>query len=369
VITSDPSVFVDMLPAPQRQRPSASHPALVAAVLLFVAVARVPSACADEWRTVAVSRGSPTPRDEACFVMVAGKAYLIGGRGVHPTDVFDPADHTWTAKSPTPKEISHMQCVAYNNSVYIAGGWYGRFPYEQNHPEMFVYDTDSDAWSTRPYLPNNPERRRGSAAFVLSDDHKMYLIGGNIGGHGSHSKAQALFDVYDPVRNTWNERGMLPDAIHRRDHTGGAMVGGRLCVASGRDGGQADFFNSPVLPVDCFDFQSRTWSAGPNMPHGRAGAAVGQDRSGRLIVAGGEGFGRAYNHVDVFDGHSWNSIAPLNAARHGTGLAVGSFNCTGHMYIAAGVGLQGGSNELITTEEFVPSGTADASCRPRYVSH
>jgi N-acetylneuraminic acid mutarotase len=295
--------------------------------------------------------------------MVAGKAYLIGGRGVHRTDVFDPADNTWTAKSQTPKEMNHMQCVAYNNSVYIAGGWYGQFPYEQNHEEMFVYDIASDSWSTRPYLPNNPERRRGGAAFVLSDDGKMYLVGGNIGGHGSHSKSQALFDVYDPVRNTWNERGMMPDAIHKRDHTGGAMVSGKLCVASGRDGGQTNFFNSPVLPVDCFNFQTRMWNAGPNMPNGRAGAAVGQDRSGRLVVAGGEGFGRAYSNVDVFDGHSWNSIAPLNTARHGTGLAIGLFNC-GFMYIAAGVGVQGGSNELSTTERFLPSGTA-ALCRPR----
>jgi large repetitive protein len=182
--------------APRRRSPIQAWSS-AALVLLLAAVAALAEADSllGEWRTVVAGPGHPTARDEACFVMVRGKAYLIGGRGTHPTDVFDPARKSWASKSGPPQEISHMQCVAYNGSVYIAGGWHGSFPYEKNNNEMFVYDVAADAWSMRPYLPNNPERRRGAAAFVLGYDGKMYLVAGNIGGHGNHSVAQALFDV------------------------------------------------------------------------------------------------------------------------------------------------------------------------------
>jgi hypothetical protein len=161
----------------------------------------------------------------------------------------------------------------------------------------------------------------------------------------------------------WNEDGLLPDAIHKRDHTGGAMVNGKLCVASGRDGGQTNFFDSPILPTDCFNFETTMWEAAPDIPNGRSGAAVGHYRSTKMVVAGGEGFGKAFNNVDVFDGYSWTSATPLKTARHGTGLATGSSNC-GFMYVASGEAAQGGSNPLYSTEQFWPNGTA-ASCRPK----
>jgi large repetitive protein len=160
----------------------------------------------------------PVARHEACFVFVDNMGYLLGGRKVKNTSRFDPTTSTWTTlKVPPQGEFHHMQCVAYQGKIWIAGGWYGS-THEQNHKTMFVYDPATDTWdNTVPYLPNNPERRRGSAAFVLNPaTNKMYLSHGNIGGHGEFAETQVLFDEFDPATKTWKS---LPDAPNGRDRT------------------------------------------------------------------------------------------------------------------------------------------------------
>jgi Kelch motif len=327
------------------------HAAVIALTAFAAAFITVISARSGSWGLIK-TKGLPVARHEACFVFVNGKGYLLGGRKLRPVSEFNPASNTWTTKRFPPQgETHHMQCVAYKGKIWIAGGWKGSGT-EVPHTTMFVYDPVTDTWdNSRPYLPNNPERRRGGAAFVLNGD-MMFLSHGNIGGHGEQATTQKLFDQFNPATGEWK---IMPDAINARDHTGGAMVGGRMCVAGGRDGGVAAFFNSPILPTDCYNFTSRKWVQEANIPNpGRAGVMVARNCEGQMMVAGGEGFGKAYSQVDIFNGKSWTTSASMVEPRHGSGLGIGDCSC-GIIYTASGNNKQGGSSESNTTEMFVPT--------------
>jgi hypothetical protein len=343
-----------------------------------------------------------TKRHEACFVMVKDLAYLIGGRGRNRIDVYDPKRNRWSRKTGPPIELHHMQCVAVpdDNQIYIVSSWTGPYPMEQNveliyvripwlgfgfceistpyyfllmsfSPSYFplilstwqIYNIGNDTWTTRDGLP--ADRRRGGAASVLVG-RRIYVSHGCRGGHetGNFSTTYGWLDYYDIDTNTWVTN--LPDAPNPRDHTGGGYLSNRyICVAGGRDGGSVGFFNLVILPTDCYDLETNTWSVEANIPQGRAGSAYGTTCDGtHLIVAGGEGFGRAWNNVDLFDGKSWTTLDNLEIARHGTGIAVDctqNITCESKLYVASGAGSQGGAKEIRSTETYFPN-KAVTSC-------
>lgn len=203
------------------------------------------------------------------------------------------------------------------------------------------------------------DRQRGGAAIVLAGN-RIYVSHGNRGGHetANHSISLNWLDYYDLQLNIWVTN--LTNAPHVRDHTGGAYVNGRICIAGGRDGGQIDFISRVVLPTDCYNPITRTWSIEANIPQGRAGSSYGRSCDGKLIVAGGEGPSSAYNNVDVFDGTTWTTIDSLNVQRHGSGLAVDCI-CQ-QIHIASGAITCGGRYEVKSIETLFANGI-DVPCR------
>jgi hypothetical protein len=209
-------------------------------------------------------------------------------------------------------------------------------------------------------------RRRGGAAAVLVNGTRIYVSHGNRGGHetANFSTSLAWLDFYDLETDAW-VTGVLPDAPHPRDHTGGAYLPttSQLCVAGGRDGGAIDFFDQVILPTDCFDLATETWTIAPDLPQGRAGAAYGTTCDGQyMIVAGGEGFGKAWKNVDVFNGQVWHSWDSLQIGRHGTGLAVdcSAMEYRDLIYSASGATSQGGGLEVRSMEVYRPNRTTGA---------
>jgi len=177
-------------------------------------------------------------------------------------------------------------------------------------------------------------RRRGSAAIVV-DGTKLWVSHGNRGGHETDSFATSYgwIDYYDTVTKMWvmGDTAGFPDAPNPRDHTGGGLINGRICVSGGRNGGEVDW--PTVSPTDCFNPANNTWTVEANIPMDRSGASYGTSCDGRLMIAGGES--DLTNRVDIFDGTTWESFDNgLNQARHGTGLAV---DCQRNLiYIASG---------------------------------
>ena len=121
--------------------------------------ARVPAETATARWTALATTGSPTARHETAMVARAGKAYLVGGRGVKPVEEFNPSTNTWRQLNPTPLEIHHFQPVAYGDLIYVVAAMTGRYPKETPLETVYLYDADRDAWRKGPAIP--PERRRG----------------------------------------------------------------------------------------------------------------------------------------------------------------------------------------------------------------
>lgn len=316
-----------------------------------------PSSLNGRWKIATVQRGALSTRHEACAVFVNGLVLLIGGRGVNKEiSVFNTATRIWTTRNGPGAnvEMHHMQCVVAGGKVWIPTSWKGGYPREKNNNKVYVYDVKKDQWSTRPGMKES--RQRGGAASVVRGQY-IYVVGGNRGGHGAHAKSLPWMDAFNWKTGRWLS-GNLPNMPDNgRDHVGGALVKGQLCIAGGRNGGSADFFNKVITSTYCYNFGKRTWVLKKDIPQGRGGAATGTACDGNMVIAGGEGFGKAFSRVDTFDGVSWKQGPSLATARHGSGLAVAGCSC-GYMYIPSGSGRQGGAPELRSMEQFVPAKTA-----------
>lgn len=195
--------------------------------------------------------------------------------------------------------------------------------------------------------------------FPVIPRDSLYTIFFYRGGHGAHATSLGWLDAYNIAQNKWITN--LPTAPNARDHTGGGIVKERLCVAGGRKGGEADFQNKPVRATDCFNFNTKKWTVEAPIPVDRGGSAYGVACNGMLAVVGGEGFGRAFNTFNLFNGKKWGAGPLLQRARHGSGLAIHSCRC-GQISIASGSGGQGGGPELKTVETLMVRGKT-ASCK------
>ncbi|RDV10348.1 choice-of-anchor D domain-containing protein, partial [Pontibacter diazotrophicus] len=287
-------------------------------------------------------------RHENAFVQAGDKFYLLGGRGVKPVQVYDPATKTWANKASTPTELHHFQAVTIDGLIYVAGAFTGGYPYEKPVPKVYIYNPVTDKWLDGPTIPET--RRRGSAGVVVHNK-KIYLVSGITDGHSSGHVA--WFDEYDPLTNTWKT---LPDAPRARDHYHAAVINNKLYLAGGRRSSDAtgETFKLTVPEVDVFDFETNKWETLPgssNIPTQRAGAATAV-LGDELLVIGGESGSQSTAHVETeafnVRTNSWRRLADLVRGRHGT-QAITSNN---GIYIVAGSGSRGGSPELSTQEAF-----------------
>lgn len=303
---------------------------------------------APRWTTV-VTTGSPTARHETAMVSVAGKAYLLGGRGINPVEEFNPATNTWRSLGPTPLEIHHFQPVAFDNQIYVMTAMTGKYPKEAPLDTIQIYDPQLDKWRQGPGIPEH--RRRGGAGTIVYGG-KIYLVGGIIDGHTSGTVA--WFDEFDPKTGVWRE---LPDAPRIRDHFPAVVAGGRLYCAGGRNTSYhtpdnfAAFFGAVIPEVDVYDFAKRKWTTlVEKLPVPTAAGGLVED-AGKIYYIGGESAQKpAHGETQVLDIKSgkWELLAPLEQGRHGGGTV----KINGRIYIAAGSGNRGGGPELASTEVF-----------------
>lgn len=282
---------------------------------------------------------SPTARHEAAFVAVGDKAYLLGGRGIKPVDIFDPATRTWSVGDTSPVEIHHFQPVVYNEEIYLMGAMTGGYPGETPLPEIHIYSPARDAWRTGATIPES--RRRGGAGAVLHNG-LIYMVCGIQDGHrGGHV---AWLDAYDPETDTWVQ---LPGAPRSRDHFQAVVHNNKIYAAAGRTTVAAtNPFANTIGEVDVYDIPSRQWSTlSDTLPTHRAGNAA-FCLNDELLVLGGESTAHevAHNEVEALDLNkgTWSSLPPLSRGRHGTGVV----HLDGQLIMASGCGNRGGQPEL-----------------------
>ena len=298
------------------------------------------------WRSLNNDTNSPIARHENGYVEANGKFYLVGGRGTHSIQVYNPADSSWDFKAEPPDNISlhHFQAVSIGDTLYIVGAYNGDFPDETAVKDIYKYDVPSDTWVIGSEIPAS---RRRAAAGVVAHNGKIYIVCGSTGGHGAFSARTNQFDEYDPLTDTWTT---LPNAPNARDHVHVAVINNKLYVAGGRNGELPDTVNE----VDVYDFGSGQWStlsAQSNIPIPRSGAAT--VAVGRyLVVIGGESNQQVAAHDEVHaldtETQTWVTLESMNVGRHGTQAVY----FDEQIYIVAGAGERGGSPELIAHEVF-----------------
>lgn len=282
---------------------------------------------------------SPTARHEAAFVAVGKKAYLLGGRGIKPVDIYDPVTKTWSVGDTSPVEIHHFQPVVYNEEIYLMGAMTGGYPGETPLPDIHIYSPAKNEWRTGASIPEG--RRRGGAGAVLHNG-LIYMICGIQDGHrGGHVP---WLDAYNPETDEWAQ---LPDAPRSRDHFQAVAHGSKLYAPAGRTTVAAtNPFANTIGEVDVYDLTTQQWATLPDtLPTHRAGnAAFCLDDE--LLVVGGESTAHevAHNEVEAMDLKSgtWSSLAPLSRGRHGTGVV----QLNGQLIMASGCGNRGGQPEL-----------------------
>lgn len=299
-----------------------------------------------KWETIASTDGSkPIARHEAAFVKVGDKFYLLGGRGILATSIYNVLDGTWTEGTKPPIELHHFQPVVYEGKVYVIGALTGGYPAETPTSTMYIYDPETDSWEIGPEIPE--DRRRGSTGNIVVGDEVLIACGIKNGHIGDHKN---WLDSYNFITKEWK---VLPNAPRTRDHFQAVLAKDKVYVLAGRNSNAPEnTFSLTIDEVDVFDLKTHTWSTLENtLPTERAGnmAVLFGDE---ILVVGGESASQETAHVEVealgFSTGTWSTYPALNRGRHGSGV----INYKGVLYTVSGSGNRGGEPELESLERF-----------------
>lgn len=283
----------------------------------------------------------PMPRTEMAWAVArAGRMHLIGGYGETRVDhpfhhAYVPSQDRWLDLALLPRGVNHVGVATLDERIFAFGGFV-----EQNRrpdPRSFVFGADDETWREIRPLP----RAAGSIACVALGG-LVHLIGGAIGDTFDTKKSIDWHLVYDPKEDRYSDRAPLPLG---RDHTGVAVVDGRIHVV----GGRVDSFHTNSALHHSYDAAADRWTARNPMPTQRSGHGAVLYR-GRIHCMGGEGTNRVFGVHEAYDPQTdrWETFAPMLTPRHGTGaVVVGDF-----IHVAGGGPIVGGGIKSAVHEAF-----------------
>jgi N-acetylneuraminic acid mutarotase len=162
----------------------------------------------DTWTTKA---SMPTPRADLCAGVVNNSIYCIGGKkywGFDPfyselniTEVYNPANNTWTTKSDMPIPVFGCSSAVLNGKIYVIGG----SRHFQLGPELAtaaanqVYDPENDTWSLREHLPFAESYGAAAATSGVTAPKRIYFVGGS-----NETTYNPVPYVYNPALDAWS---------------------------------------------------------------------------------------------------------------------------------------------------------------------
>lgn len=284
-----------------------------------------------EW-TIVEASGEVNARRDNGFMSCRGKFYLLGGRGIHPVDIFDPSEGTWSQGAPPPVEMHHFQAVRMKDEIWVLGAFTGESPNEKPLEHIYIYDTASDQWRRGDPMPR--ERLRGSAGVAVYRE-RIYLLGGVT--NMQKSKSCSWVDRYDPKKGKWKK---LADAPRARGHFHAGICKGIIYAAGGNSpsGDMDDHSGNLIADVDMYEIESGKWASLPtelSLPTPRAACAT-VNILDHIVVIGGESPDQvnAHTRVEAYDTEngSWERWDSLEKGRGGTQ----AFMCVGAVFITAG---------------------------------
>ncbi len=270
---------------------------------------------------------------------VSGKIYVLSGLDNRPGVVsptgynwcYDPATNAWTERKPMPVPAHHIMVAAWNDKIYVFGGFVRppSFVAWQPIDRAWEYDPASDSWKELAPMPT--PRGAGQAVEVNS---KIYVIGGaqsNKPGDAGRADCPGSIDElvvgtveeYDPATNQWRGRSAMPTA---RNHFFAGAADGKIYAVDGRIGTVFVTKSDTIDLVEVYDPTTDHWAFASRAPTTR-GDVTGDEHDGQLYVAGGEfqDFQRKMTFwaVEVFNPKTggWSALPHMLVARHGFAAA------------------------------------------------
>ena len=219
----------------------------------------------------------PTPRSGFAITVSQNKIYVIGGTVgsgyVGNTEVYDPVTNTWETKTSMPTPRADLCANQFNDKIYLIGGkkYSSTTPFFTETNINEVYDPANDTWSVKTPIPTPV---KGYASAVAND--KIYIIGGS---QESLSIENTLItdnnQVYDPQTDMWSLAAKLPnvDSYGAAASTVGFMAPARIYCVGGYSGGEFSGQTQAFYP------ENNSWIIVDSMPTPRAylGVAVVND--------------------------------------------------------------------------------------------
>jgi hypothetical protein len=195
----------------------------------------------------------PTPRADLFANIVNDKIYLIGGKKYSSTtpffnetninEVYDPANDSWTTKTPIPTPVSGYSTAIVNNEIYIMGGATRSVSLGNaiTTNANQVYTPQTDNWSLATKLPYVNDYGAAAATEGLLAPARIYCIGGY---YGEEITGRTI--AYNIENKSWSTVESMPTP---RAYLGIAEVSDVLYCIGGFDGAKWLNVNEQYKPV------------------------------------------------------------------------------------------------------------------------
>ena len=171
------------------------------------------------WDEVAPTLGD---RWEGVSVATEDKMYIFTGlfldQGFNMqsiSEVYDPAQDTWTAIEQMPVLANHQGHILIGHEIWLIGGF---DQLGQSLNLVQIYNTQKDSWSPGPALP--APRASGAAVFL---DNRIYFFGGVLTDRNTGSEDHWVLDLNNQSAG-WQSIAPIPQP---RNHFSGATVNGK----------------------------------------------------------------------------------------------------------------------------------------------
>lgn len=207
---------------------------------------------------------------------------------VDSTEIYDPVADTWTTATPmSVPRAAHLALHRPDGKILLCGGisWdpviiIGWLPTVRASCDL--YDPATNTMSSGPSMSTS----RALTNPVLIAPGK-WLVAGGMNGLSivpfNAGNPTAAAEIYDSALNTWTVVGSLGTA--RSNHSAWPIGNGQFILAGGGSG--SILSPTPLPDSEIFDTATNTFSPGPTMSSGRAGAGVFLAPHGQVHLFGG----------------------------------------------------------------------------------
>lgn len=207
---------------------------------------------------------------------------------VDSTEIYDPIANTWT-NGPVMSDprAAHLALHRPDGKILLCGGisWdpnflFGWVPAVRSSCDL--YDPINNTMGSGPSM---------TTSRALTDPVEIapgkWLVAGGMNGLSilpfNPGNPTATAEIYDSSLNTWTSVGSLASA--RANLKGWSIGNGQFVIAGG--GAGSILAPTPLADTEIFDTATNTFTPGPMMNSGRAGAAMFLTPQGQVQLIGG----------------------------------------------------------------------------------